>query len=278
MNVSIAILSIFCFSGSTMQIHEEDKGILQTDRGFGWKPVQAQDHEGTAGNDAGRKRAKKEPAEALIGKTIGKITILEIVGRTPKGRLALALCRCECGTEWVAQVANVKRGGSCGCSRRYRGSPPIFHEDGSVSIPLTRNRFARIDGEDLEMVSKHSWHVSHGYVVSEVSGIEIRLHNLVHPPPVGFFNDHVHGDTLDNRKSELRTCTHQQNCFNRKRSTANTSGHKGVSWNKVRRKWSAHIKAGGKISILGYFNDKNDAANAYKEAAQRLFGEFARLD
>ncbi len=279
MNVSIAIISILCLNGSTMHTNEENQRVLQSDRSQGRQEVQAQDYTGTTGQDAVSK-AKRERPEALVGRTYGKITILEIVGRTPIRRFAVALCRCACGTEWETLVSNVKNGsvGSCGCSRGIRESPPINHPDGSISIPLTRGKFSRIDGEDFERVSKLTWRVGNGYAVSEVSGIEIQLHNFVRPVPDGFFNDHIFGDKLDNRKSKLRTCTHQQNCFSRKRPSTNTSGHKGVSWNKTRRKWSAYIKSGGKLSHLGYFSDKNDAADAYKEAAVRLHGEFARLD
>ncbi len=52
MNISIAIISILCFNGSTMQIHEEDQGVLQEDWSQGRQEVQAQDHCGATAEDA----------------------------------------------------------------------------------------------------------------------------------------------------------------------------------------------------------------------------------
>lgn len=88
--------------------------------------------------------------------------------------------------------------------------------------------------------------------------------------------DHINGNPADNRFENLREANPSQNLANQKRNTANTSGHKGVSWHKAAKKWSAYIKVNGKRRHLGLFHDKAEAAQAYASAALRLHGVFAR--
>lgn len=88
--------------------------------------------------------------------------------------------------------------------------------------------------------------------------------------------DHINGVKHDNRIANLRVATNQQNAINRAVRMDNTSGYKGVSWNKRSGRWLAHISYGGKIRHLGLFDDIEDAITAYSLAAQRYHGEFAR--
>lgn len=87
--------------------------------------------------------------------------------------------------------------------------------------------------------------------------------------------DHVNRDRLDNRKSNLRKCTRQENACNRGKAKHNKSGYKGVYWCKGRRKYRAQIQARGKHRLLGQFDVAQDAARAYDNAAKELHGEFA---
>ena len=96
--------------------------------------------------------------------------------------------------------------------------------------------------------------------------------------PKGKHTDHINHDTLDNRKCNLRICTVAQNSFNRKLSVRNTSGYKGVSWNKELKKWYASIKFQYKSYSLGLFSNKIDATIAYNMAAKKYFGEFAYIN
>lgn len=88
--------------------------------------------------------------------------------------------------------------------------------------------------------------------------------------------DHIDGDPLNNRWSNLRLCNDSLNQANRKLSPKSTSGLKGVTWHKSRGKWQATIKVHGKGYYLGLFTDPNEAHEAYLSAARRYFGEFAR--
>ncbi len=86
-------------------------------------------------------------------------------------------------------------------------------------------------------------------------------------PPTGMVVDHINHNQFDNRKSNLRICTVQQNQFNR---FAN-----GVSYRKDRKKWAVNIAKDGKDYHLGNFINKDDAVKVRIKAEKRLFGEFA---
>lgn len=90
--------------------------------------------------------------------------------------------------------------------------------------------------------------------------------------------DHINGDPQDNRIANLRLATQSENMRNSCRRKDNTSGVRGVSWDKKSQKWYAYINTGGYGSMvsLGHFNNIEDAANARKIAEIKYFGEFAR--
>ena len=90
--------------------------------------------------------------------------------------------------------------------------------------------------------------------------------------------DHKNGDGLDNRRENLRICSHRENQFNRKKSKNNISGYKGVSWSKKSRKWRTCIQINNKTKHLGLFIDKIQAAIIYNKAAKNLYGKFANLN
>jgi hypothetical protein len=90
--------------------------------------------------------------------------------------------------------------------------------------------------------------------------------------------DHIDGDKLNNKITNLRLCTHNQNQHNQGIRVNNKSGFKGVSWMKSTRKWQAQICFRSKVKHLGLFNNKIDAAKAYDMAAIDLHGEFAWLN
>ena len=86
--------------------------------------------------------------------------------------------------------------------------------------------------------------------------------------------DHINGDTLDNRKTNLRLATHKQNSCNRRTQKNNKAGARGVCWAKEQRKWKSFIRNNGKRMHLGYFDNLEDAKMAYYTAAKRYHKEF----
>jgi len=95
--------------------------------------------------------------------------------------------------------------------------------------------------------------------------------------PEGYQIDHFNGNKQDNRIENLRLATHSDNSSNCGITRTNTSGHKGVSWCREKRRWVAAISINGKTINLGRYNDKGDAAKAYIEASVIHRGEFARF-
>lgn len=117
------------------------------------------------------------------------------------------------------------------------------------------------------------------YVVIQIDGKSYYAHRLawfyVHhewPPLI----DHIDGNGLDNRISNLRAATKSLNAVNMDITAANTSGYRGVSWSKRYRKWVAKIKVDGRQQYIGSFSDKASAAQAYQKKALEIFGEFVR--
>jgi len=82
--------------------------------------------------------------------------------------------------------------------------------------------------------------------------------------------DHKDGNGLNNRIENLRVVTNQENQKNRRMQRSNTSGVTGVCWDKARGKWRAQIHIDGKKKHLGYFADIDEAAEAYRKAADEI--------
>ena len=88
--------------------------------------------------------------------------------------------------------------------------------------------------------------------------------------------DHINGNGLDNRWKNLRPANHKENMRNRRKQKNNSTGFKGVHWNKAAKKYRAEISNNGKLVHLGLFLTAEEAAAAYEAKARELFGEFYR--
>ena len=89
--------------------------------------------------------------------------------------------------------------------------------------------------------------------------------------------DHINGNGLDNRKSNLRICTPSENSCNRKRRVDNKSGYKGVYWDAKSERWRASIRKDGRRYHLGFFDSPQEAYEKYKSASFTHHGEFSNL-
>ena len=117
-----------------------------------------------------------------------------------------------------------------------------------------------------------------GYLVARVNGNLYYVHRLIFLMHKGYLPkiiDHINGDKLDNRIENLRSATVGQNQHNRKTNTNNTSGYKGVCWDKAMKKWRARIKLEDKSIHLGYFTNAEEADKVVRAAREELHGSFA---
>jgi hypothetical protein len=154
--------------------------------------------------------------------------------------------------------------------------PMVFKTEGSVTECVNPNLdfHFTIDSEDMPKVEGVLWsQTSAGYVYNNKKG---KLHKVIMEQKESI--DHINGIKTDNRKENLRPCTHAQNSMNKHSNKRNKSGFKGVHWDRDHRKWRASIGYKRKSIKLGYFNDILDAARAYNAKAKEFFREFARLN
>lgn len=153
----------------------------------------------------------------------------------------------------------------------------------TVIVGLTRGLFAVIDAADLHLIAGYQWRVnasgsSKMYAVAGQSP-KIIMHRLILGVTNGLFVDHINGDTLDNRRCNLRPATASQNRANAGKSKSSASSkYRGVSWKKRDRRWQAQIFHKGACHFLGYFLTEEEAARAYDAAFLNIHGEFARLN
>jgi hypothetical protein len=160
----------------------------------------------------------------------------------------------------------------------YPVAPP-----GALWIPI-HGGHTLIDDDDLALVLEHKWCINQKEQGKRTSYVRrttdsLKLHQLIMGEvPEGMVIDHVNGDGLDNRRANLRFCTHAQNRQNQSKRIDGASPFKGVGWVEDRKKWRAFIKVEGRQKTLGYFDREEEAALAYDSEAREIFGDFARLN
>lgn len=150
-------------------------------------------------------------------------------------------------------------------------------------IKLTQGKFAIVDVEDYRMLIQYDWCAANNlctfYAMRKENRKNIKMHRQIMNPPPYLFVDHINHNGLDNRKANLRIVTPAQNSRNRvKGKNKKSSKYKGVCLDKETNKWRSAIRFNRKPIHLGYFESEEDAAKAYDEAAEKLFGEFASLN
>ena len=120
---------------------------------------------------------------------------------------------------------------------------------------------------------------NHGYICIKINRKPYKAHRLAYLYMTGNFPenfiDHINHIRDDNRWTNLRDATYSQNQFNKSTNKTNTSGYKGVSWNKQVKKWRAQIKYMKKSIYIGYYTTPQEAAEAYNKKAIELSGKFA---
>lgn len=155
-------------------------------------------------------------------------------------------------------------------------------------IWLGDGQFTILDQKDYYPLSKFKWYITgfdgkfyavRNFTIDNIRTKMVSMHRELINAPKGLFVDHKNGNSLDNRKSNLRLATRGQNLCNSKRNKDNcTSKYRGVSWNKRRNKWRIGLQSEGKCVVSRLFANELDAARAYDRAAIKHHGEFAHLN
>lgn len=161
---------------------------------------------------------------------------------------------------------------------------PIRIEGDIAFVPLTKGYETVIDAADVPLVEGVSWtlHASRDgslYAYRKSPSPEKRtlwMHRVLMNAEEGVETDHRDRNGLNNRRSNLRAATSSQNKCNQKRRSDNTSGFRGVVWDKQAKRWYAYIKLNGKRKLLGRFRSPEEAHAAYCVASAEVHGEFGR--
>jgi hypothetical protein len=148
-------------------------------------------------------------------------------------------------------------------------------------IPLTQGQNALVDSEDYDWIMQWNWYAhwyentKSFYAYRQYGRTQVSMHSeILKCGP--YESDHRNHDTLDNRRNNLRICTHVQNMSNRR--WGNSDGYKGIKFFPKLGKWMARIQFGNKRKYLGLYESAEAAARAYDMAAKELHGEFANLN
>lgn len=226
----------------------------------------------------------------LTGQVFGELTVIKRGSDyvTPKGHHSVQwLCKCSCGRESLVRSAKLINGytKSCGCKKMEQ-----VVEIGKANRRFNQYEFCAgyvlghtrmgipfvFDYDDFDLISSHCWSANaQGYVVTTIDGKLITMHQLVMGPGNDTLIDHINHDKTDNRKCNLRPISGNENQWNSKKASNNTSGVTGVSWDSSRQRWLASLFCNGKTHHLGRFDSFDDAVAARKAAEERYFGQYS---
>lgn len=165
----------------------------------------------------------------------------------------------------------------CASAHSRPSSIVIKTADPAVAVlVLPSGARALIDAVDADWVASYRWRLSpQGYVnrhsPSNHGAEASALHRAITQAPAGMDVDHISGDTLDNRRANLRVTTHAENMQNRRRANRNSqTGIRGVTLFRRTGRYSAQVHVQGRRHHLGYFATAEDAARAVARARAEL--------
>lgn len=155
-------------------------------------------------------------------------------------------------------------------AKKVKRQPYYCEARGSWVIPLTQGRETLVDAEDVEFLGQFNWHWSSCKTVFGYASLSSRIymHRYLAKCSAGYMSDHINGNSLDNRKSNLRIATNRENSQNR---TIHRNGRLlGCYYHKQAKKWQADIKVNGSKKYLGLFKTEHEAHQAYMKAYNEL--------
>ena len=130
----------------------------------------------------------------------------------------------------------------------------------------------------MEDIIGGRWNPMILFVMEQGARRRVYLHRWLLDAQPGQLVDHIDGNKLNNRRSNLRLVTRSQNQANRRHNRTSRSRYKGVTWHKRRKRWMARIQVRGRRITIGYYADALQAAYEYDAFARSYFGEYARVN
>ena len=162
----------------------------------------------------------------------------------------------------------------------YDKNDYIFHDDYIEMLVYNKKgeviKKAIIDIDDYDLVKQYKWGLVSNYIINYMNNIF--LHRLVINASDDKYVDHIDGNTMNNRKHNLREVTHQQNNMNKTNKGQGNNKRKGVSYRKDRGKWRAYITVDNKQINLGMYDTEEEAIKVREEAEIKYFGEYRRKE
>ena len=230
-----------------------------------------------------------ETKNDLIGKRFGRLVAVEDLGIFAKDgnktKSHYVKCKCDCGNEIIVNQQSLKRGitVSCGCYNREviskikkkRNECYVYKNIAFVKFTNCDEYFI-CDLEDWDKLKDYAWFKNDsGYAVTSLGdGNRLRFHRLVTNCPEGLEPDHicpVSSGVCDNRKCNLAVVSHKENIRTQSLRSDNTSGYKGIYFNKNLGKWQSYIGVDGTIKYIGVYANIEDAIEARKQAETKYW-------
>ena len=201
------------------------------------------------------------------------------------------LCQCDCKDKTIISVISgslvSKNTKSCGCIQKEKTSNlnkiikkkfNTYDLTGKYGIGYTtKGEEFYFDLEDYDLIKDYCWSLRKGYVSARNINVNggVNMHRLIMNAKDNEDVDHIFHNITDNRKSKLRLVSDSQNQMNRIIPSNNTSGVKGVAWDKEYEKWVAYITVDKKSMKLGRFNKFEDAVKSRKDAENKYCKEYS---
>lgn len=214
------------------------------------------------------------------GDKYGALTIVSLNEEKSTKKHKYWNCICDCGNIFTIRQDHLVAANNpnCGCLTHKKRIKAKKHNDYVFadnyvifSASNTHNAFY-VDREDFEKVYERCWYEDEsGYIKTRMEGKLISLHRyIMNITDINILIDHIDRNTRNNRKSNLRKATKSQNGMNRLEPSNNTSGFRGVHYNKDKHKWQVKIQR-----YIEYCDSYEHAVKRRLELEDEIFGSFA---
>lgn len=223
------------------------------------------------------------------GEKFGEWTVIsKDLEESKRRKYTMYICQCSCGNIESIRASRLTNGYTTNCfkcgtkkmseTKRGKNQYDLSGEYG-IGWTTNTNKPFYFDKEEYEKIKQYTWYenTTTGYVTTQSYNNHFDLHRYIMNAQSNEIVDHIHGKEtiLDNRKSNLRIVTKQQNNINRGLQSNNKSGVTGVRWIEKTQKWQARIGYQGKTITIGNYDNFDNAVIARREKENELFGDYS---